>query len=300
MQNWAHVAAVLGALNRLPRAQRDVDIMRVRPFYLAGQARLYRQTILLGSYASAEANALFARAAASHAGKARVAPAALPGVLCWAAPGARALFERLPRAPGGPAGAADARFALFAAAGWPRLREAALAQGGQVLYVPSYFDYVRVRNLLATEGFTFAPLCEYTERAAAARGRALFADGRRRLLVYTERAQFFNRHRLRGAKGVTFYQLPEHPAFYAEVVNFLEGEDGTGGPGGAAAAVGDPPVRVYFSRFDALRLARVAGSARAARMLAPRRAGGGAGGAAAALAGGGAGAGGAETFLFCS
>jgi len=55
------------------------------------------------------------------------------------------------------------------------------------------------------------------------------------------------------------YQLPEHAHFYAELVNTLEG---------AAAGAAPAGVTVLFSGFDAARLARVVGGARAARMLA--------------------------------
>ena len=54
------------------------------------------------------------------------------------------------------------------------------------------------------------------------------------------------------------YQLPEHAHFYAELVNLLE----SAGPSAAA-----PTVTVLFSRFDAARLERVVGGARATRML---------------------------------
>lgn len=54
------------------------------------------------------------------------------------------------------------------------------------------------------------------------------------------------------------YQLPEHAHFYAELVNLLE----SAGPSAAA-----PTVTVLFSRFDAARLERVVGGARAKRML---------------------------------
>jgi hypothetical protein len=55
---------------------------------------------------------------------------------------------------------------------------------------------------------------------------------RPQVLLYTERAQFYNRHRIRGAREILFYQLPEHPQFYAELLNLMEegaaGETPTG------------------------------------------------------------------------
>ena len=60
--------AVFQALNRLPEAQHGADIMRVREALLAGRGALYRQTILLSSFASAEMNALLHRTCSNWAG----------------------------------------------------------------------------------------------------------------------------------------------------------------------------------------------------------------------------------------
>lgn len=59
------------------------------------------------------------------------------------------------------------------------------------------------------------------------------------------------------AQDIFFYQLPEHPQLYPELLNLLEES--------AAAAWGT--VHVLFSRTDAPRLERVVGSDRAAKML---------------------------------
>nr|GEY15294.1 U3 small nucleolar RNA-associated protein 25 [Tanacetum cinerariifolium]GEZ18186.1 U3 small nucleolar RNA-associated protein 25 [Tanacetum cinerariifolium] len=48
--NWSHVNTVVEQLNRIPSKQHGTDIMRIRPWYLDGQARFYRQTIILGSH----------------------------------------------------------------------------------------------------------------------------------------------------------------------------------------------------------------------------------------------------------
>jgi U3 small nucleolar RNA-associated protein 25 len=60
---------------------------------------------------------------------------------------------------------------------------------------------------------------------------------------------------------LVFYQLPDHAAFYSDLVTLA----GTVGAGEAAA------VTVLFSRFDALALERVAGTARAKKMTASNR-----------------------------
>lgn len=57
--------------------------MRVKEWCLGGQARHYRQTILLSSFVSAELNALFSRTCVNHAGKACLKPVYKVGLLIW-------------------------------------------------------------------------------------------------------------------------------------------------------------------------------------------------------------------------
>ena len=72
---------------------------------------------------------------------------------------------------------------------------------GQLLFVSSYFDYVRLRAFLKQQGIRFAGLSEYAEPKLAARGRSLFADGRLRLALLSERAHFYFRAHVRGIKA---------------------------------------------------------------------------------------------------
>ena len=51
------------------------------------------------------------------------------------------------------------------------------------------------------EAYDFAAASEYAKHSEGARARSHFADGRAPLLLYTERAHFYNRHRLRGVKA---------------------------------------------------------------------------------------------------
>lgn len=56
----------------------------------------------------------------------------------------------------------------------------------------------RVRNFLRAEDASLLLLSEYTDSGDAARARAYFRQGRRKILLYTERAQFYNRGRTPG------------------------------------------------------------------------------------------------------
>jgi hypothetical protein len=69
---------------------------------------------------------------------------------------------------------------------------------GQLIYIPSYFDFVRVRKFLRDAGADFRAVSEDTPHPERARARDLFADGRVPRVVYTERAQFYHAVRFRG------------------------------------------------------------------------------------------------------
>lgn len=130
---------------------------------------LYRQTILLSSFASAEMNALLGRCCRNHAGRVRLVPAHR-GVLGEVVPQARQVFERLPVAAraGGASTDADARFEHFKRVLWPRLRESGRS-GGHLVYIPSYFDYVRCAGL----GVEMARwVCHVCVRGDGRQGRA--------------------------------------------------------------------------------------------------------------------------------
>ncbi|GFR41586.1 hypothetical protein Agub_g2307, partial [Astrephomene gubernaculifera] len=262
MQNWSHVETVVAALNRLPRQQHGTDIMRVRDWYLAGRAGLYRQTVLVGSFASPHVNAL-ARAGGNHGGAVRLA-VDQPGVLSRVVPQVRQLFERFAAASAAEAG--DARFEFFSRAVWPRIKDSGAK--GLLIFVPSYFDFVRLRNALrADDSADLAVISEYSSGSEVTRARARFFHGQRRVLLYTERAHFYNRHRIRGIKDILFYGLPDHGHYYSELVNLLEEGGGAAAAGGAAAGAHQATVTALFCGWDVLQLERVVGSGRARRML---------------------------------
>jgi U3 small nucleolar RNA-associated protein 25 len=131
--------------------------------------------------------------------------------------------------------------------------------------VRSYLDFVRVRNALTKAEVSFCVNSEYTDLKNGARARSLFADGRKRVLLVTERAHFYHRRRIRGVREVFFYSLPDREKFYSEMVSFL-GDDASDADGTRLSA---PTANVAFSAYDALQLERVVGSKRAKKMLAP-------------------------------
>ncbi len=303
MQNWEHVEHALAHLNRQPREAHGCDFSRVRPWYLDGRAASFRQTVVLAAFAAPELAELHHRrgdsgggggggggggAAANWAGRARVQPAEYPGAIqeLGVTFRVRQTFSRFEAASA--AADPDARFAYFASAVVPALAKRAAsssrrrrgggggdASSGTLIFIPSYLDFVRVRNYFATgagAGLSFGAVSEYTGVAEASRARSHFLTGRHAVLLYTERAHHFRRYAtLRGARRVVFYGPPANPLFYREIAGgFLAGSGGIEREQGQGQGQGQGAVRVLFSRYDALALERVVGSRRVGRMLRER------------------------------
>ena len=89
---------------------------------------------------------------------------------------------------------------------------------GQFLFVPSYFDFVRLRSFLAAEHVDFESLDEYAEGGDVARGRGRFAAGKTRLALYTERAHFYHRRSTKGVKVCLSSSKPFSPARGLELI----------------------------------------------------------------------------------
>ncbi|KAI8573345.1 hypothetical protein RHMOL_Rhmol01G0269800 [Rhododendron molle] len=249
MQNWSHVNTVIGKLNHLPSKQHSTDIMRIRQWYLDGHAQFYRQTIILGSYLNPEINGLFNHHCVNYQGKVKLVcehKGVLPKVLLQV----RQIYERFDAESA--VDVDDARLEYFAKKVFPKIKDS--VQGGIMLFISSYFEFVRVRNFLKSQDASFCLLGEYTKQSDISRARVWFFQGSRKIMLYTERAHFYHRYKIRGIQNLIIYSLPERKEFYPEVVNMLEGSHSM-------------TCTVLFSRFDQLRLERIVGTAPAKRMV---------------------------------
>lgn len=248
MQNWSHVNTVVEHLNCLPSKQHGTDIMRVRQWYLDGHAQFYRQTIILSSYLNPDINALFNRHCLNFEGKLRLS-CEYKGVLPKVVLSVRQVYERFDAA--SIAEADDARLEYFTKKVFPNIKDS--IQGGILLFISSYFEFVRIRNFLKSQNASFCLLGEYTKQSDISRGRNWFIQGRRKIMLYTERAHFYHRYKIKGIQNLIIYSLPQRKEFYPEVLNMLEGSH-------------NMTCTVLFSRFDQLQLERIVGSAAAKRL----------------------------------
>ncbi|XP_021758157.1 U3 small nucleolar RNA-associated protein 25-like [Chenopodium quinoa] len=249
MQNWSHVNTVVEHLNLLPSKQHGGDIMRIRQWYLDAHAQFYRQTIILSSYLNPDINALFNRHCLNFEGKLRLScehKGVLPKVILQVSQ----VYERFDT--DSIVEADDARLNYFINKIFPKIKNS--IQGGIMLFISSYFEFVRIRNFLKTQNASFCLLGEYTKQSDISRARNWFIKGQRKIMLYTERAHFYHRYKIRGIQNLIIYSLPERKEFYPEVLNMLE--EGSH----------NMTCTVLFSRFDQLRLERIVGSAAAKKM----------------------------------
>jgi U3 small nucleolar RNA-associated protein 25 len=265
MQNWQHVEYVFSQLNLLPKESHGCDFSRVRHWYLDGNAKYIRQTVVLSDFITPEINSIYTKVMLNMAGKFRYASVFEGAMIDISA----SLPVRMPQiflrvnAPTA-ASDADARFSHFTSSILPLLLKSK-QEKGTLIFMSSYLDFVRVRNHLSTSTtaapLSFGAISEYTSVRDVARARSHFLTGRQAVLLYSQRAHHFRRYKLKGVKRVVFYSLPDNPIFWSEIVGSLNPEfaDDT--------EKGRRTVRALFSRWDVLKLERIVGTSRVGKMI---------------------------------
>ncbi|OZJ01731.1 hypothetical protein BZG36_05300, partial [Bifiguratus adelaidae] len=254
MQNWDHVQHIFDHMNLIPKDPHGCDFSRVKMWYLDGNAKYLRQNIIFTDFLTPEINALVGKYAQNVGGSLRMAQP-YDGSIEDVTVEVPQRFQRIEIK--SLASADDERFRFFLQKTLPDLRRSAVSQKHTLIFVPSYFDYIRLRNYFSEEGYSFGGLNEYAESRDISTLRSNYFTGRVDILLYTERFHFFRRYKIRGTYHVVFYALPENPRFYPEVVNFL-------GLRKDASASEDMTTSclALFTRFDALKLERIVGSQR--------------------------------------
>ncbi|KAI0974052.1 DUF1253-domain-containing protein [Xylaria arbuscula] len=276
-QNWEHVEHIFEHLNRQPREAHGCDFSRVREWYLDNQAENFRQTVVLSAFNTPELSELH-RSGKNWAGRVRVQPE-YNGMIQELGPiKAKQTFSRF-EAPS-IAEEPDARFVYFTSAIVPSLLKLAGRKtsgadgdgggGGTLIFIPSYLDFVRVRNYFSTadavESLSFGAVSEYADVREASRARSHFLSGRHKVMLYTERSHHFRRYVMAGVRRVVMYGLPDNPIFYREIVGgFLAKSEQD-----MRLEPGRGSVRVLFSKYDVLKLERVVGSKRVGKMIRER------------------------------
>ncbi|KAJ3826010.1 digestive organ expansion factor [Lentinula raphanica] len=247
MQNWDHVKFVLDHLNKIPKESHDTDFSRTKPWYLDGHSEYLRQSILLSAYETPETRQLYNARLKNVAGKIRTekrwSPIEVPE-------GVDQNFVRFECS--NPKDEADKRFNYFTTQLLPTILKSAVQSSNTVIFVPSYFDFVRVHNHFRKLTVSFTVLSEYSSNQEISRARQAFFSGQKSFLIVTERFHFYKRYKIRGIRNIVFYGPPDHPEFYQEYLSYPFLDDGIDSS--------DVTCRMLYSKYDWFRLERIAGT----------------------------------------
>ncbi|XP_050117657.1 protein NUCLEOLAR FACTOR 1-like [Malus sylvestris] len=125
--------------------------MRIRPWYLDGYAPFYRQTILLSYYSNPDINNLFNKHCSNYHGKVKLVHEH-KGVLPKVVHQVRQIYQRFDA--DSIQHFDDARFEYFTTKVFPKIKHS--VEGGIMIFISCYFEYVRVGNFLKSQS---ASLC---------------------------------------------------------------------------------------------------------------------------------------------
>ncbi|XP_069682639.1 U3 small nucleolar RNA-associated protein 25 homolog isoform X2 [Periplaneta americana] len=155
----------------------------------------------------------------------------------------------------------DARFDIFTKKILPQYKD--VLMNHVLIYIPSYFDYVRLRNYFKKEGLNFVQICEYSKEGKIARARDMFFHDEVHFLLYSERFHFFRRPSIKGILHILFYKPPTFPHFYSEMCNLIRVTNQNQQSG----VESNTTVTVLYSKYDVQQVAAIVGTDRAARMV---------------------------------
>jgi U3 small nucleolar RNA-associated protein 25 len=221
MQNMDHVTSVMSLLNQQPKKNtHDIDFSRVREYCLAGQAAQWRQLIVCSNIIDPQILSIFKRYAKSYEGAVklkRIVTSEDCSIAKVIVP-IQQVFQRVPCTSLADQGVAKLKY-FFEKLLPPILQR---KQKHTMIFVPSYFDFISLRNvLLKREDVDFVSVSEYSRISEVSRSRARFLQGLKPILLYTGRAHYFNRHTIKGVKHLIFFGLPEQSEFYVDLIHAL-------------------------------------------------------------------------------
>ncbi|XP_014262398.1 digestive organ expansion factor homolog [Cimex lectularius] len=259
MQNWEHLLHLLDHLHLQPKESHGTDLARVRMWALNGWSKYYMQSIIFSSNPLPVINALYNIRCNNYNGKIAVSNPVLSGSISQVALSVPQIFHYVKSRT--VTESVDDRFEAFISDILPQFKDASMKH--TLIYIPSYFDFVRLRNHFKRQEMKFVHICEYTEKKKIIRARSMFFHGKTQFMLYTERYHFYRRIKLRGIRHLIFYQPPSFPSFYSEMCNFLQ-DIKKGNEEGETELT----INVIYTKFDISQVAGIVGTERATRMVA--------------------------------
>lgn len=258
MQNWEHVIHLMKHLHMQLEKDHNCDYFRVRMWCLDGLSKFYRQTILLSQVNTPNLLSLFNKYCFNYAGKVIVKNQTSQGSISKILIQLPQVFQRFDAS--SYQSASDERFAFFTSKILPQFKDSSMSH--ILVFVPFYWDFVRLRNYFKHEELSFTQLCEYSSNEKIAKARSIFFRGIRKFILCTERFHFFKRYKIKGIQHIIFYQLPLYPHFYAEFCNFMHHSMQN-----KKEILHNITCTVLYSKYDALQLSAIIGDEKTSYLL---------------------------------
>jgi len=258
MQNWDHVTSIITQLHQQPRESHGVDYGRVRLWCLDGNSKYYRQNIVISSVPAPEINSIWNRNCHNYMGKVRVMKEH-PGTLTRVLTDTSLVWHRV--SADNLAHSLDTRFKYFTEKVMPGFTKDSMYH--TCVFVPSYFDYVKVRNWFKSSDLDYCQVNEYTKDKKIAQARDMFYHNEKHFLLYTERCHFYRRFRIKGIRHLIFYQPPTFDWMFAELCNLLQ--KSFQNPRGGSES--NMSITILYTKYDIQRLNLCVGNETASKML---------------------------------
>ncbi|XP_033251811.1 digestive organ expansion factor homolog [Drosophila miranda] len=257
-QNWENLLHSLDHLHLQPQNLPDTNCQRVRTWCLSGASSFYRQTLFFSSHELPEFRAVVNSKCQNYQGKVRITNLVEYGDIRNVITPIQQVFRKINCT--NVESTFDDRFQHFAKHIMPQFRKSGFSHC--MLYVPSYFDFVRIRNQFKTDMISFVQISEYTKKEKISRARDIFFHSGASVLLYSESAHFFRRTRIKGIRNLIMYQPPNFPHFYSELINFMlesnqNPRDGFGD---------EMSVNILYTKYDLLSLSNIVGSENALKL----------------------------------
>mmetsp|Transcript_1590 Transcript_1590/g.2903 ORF Transcript_1590/g.2903 Transcript_1590/m.2903 type:complete len:770 (+) Transcript_1590:92-2401(+) len=265
MQNWDHMTTIMDRLNRQPKKSTGIDFSRVRQYLLSGQASRWRQLVFVSRFSDPYIISTFNRHSKSIEGilKIRRRVPTDEGSICNVLTKVRQVFQRVSCQSFASQGESKVKY--FKDVILPQLIQT--KQKHTLIYIPSYFDFVSIRNIMLKHEIAsnhFVSVTEYSRVSEVSRGRTRFMQGKKRIMLYTGRAHFYMRHHIKGAKHLIMIGLPDYAEFYPGLLNMLSDEIATSDI--ESSSTGMSCLNI-FTKYDAQSLERIVGTTYSERMI---------------------------------
>ena len=187
----------------------------VRLWCLDGHSRNYRQNIILSSVPAPEINSVWSRHCSNYSGRVRVV-GEQEGSMSSVVSDTNIVWHRLHC--DSLAASPETRFKYFTERVMPQFTKDSMFH--TAVFVPSYFDYVKVRNWFKGSNLDYCEVNEYSKEKKIAQARDMFYHNEKHFMLYTERSHFYRRFRMKGIRHLIFYQPSTFGWMFSEPVSY--------------------------------------------------------------------------------